>query len=238
MNGKKIIFFVCFGGFAALHVHAQTNLKNAADTASYYLGYWYGSQIMQQFSSGFNAAVFSDGVAVAAGPPEKKPDVTMVNAYLQNYFTQEQQRANRRNLEEGRVFLAQNAMKQGIVTLSSGLQYRIVKEGTGIRPTVDDEVEMFYHGTLTDGTVFDSAKDRGEPVTLGVKQVIPGFSEALQLMNVGAVWEIFIPAELGYGENVPQSVIKPNSVLVFEIELLRIVPKTPAIPQVEQNLMR
>jgi FKBP-type peptidyl-prolyl cis-trans isomerase FklB len=197
----------------------------------------YSSQIAQSLQAGFNVAAFAEGARIAVSPAAGTVDVAKANSYLQNYFTREQQRAGRQYLEEGRKFLADNAKKPGVTTLPSGLQYRVIRPGAGAKPTASDEVEVMYHGTLIDGTVFDSAKQRGEPVVFPVSRVIPGFSEALQLMNAGAVWEIVIPSELGYGEN-GQNPIKPNSVLIFEIEVLRIVEKAPDIPQVEQNLFR
>lgn len=109
------------------------------------------------------------------------------------------------------------------VTLASGLQYEILKKGNGPKPTASDKVKCHYHGTLTDGTVFDSSVQRGEPVVLGVSQVIPGLMEALQLMEVGSKWKLFIPSRLAYGEYAPGEVIKPNSALIFEVELLDIV---------------
>ena len=105
----------------------------------------------------------------------------------------------------------------------SGLQYKIIKDGIGIRAAKDDMVNVIYHGTLIDGTVFDSIKETGEDVTFNVGDVIEGFSEALTLMKEGSIWEVYIPAELGYGINPPRgSSIKPNSVLIFEIELVKV----------------
>lgn len=109
------------------------------------------------------------------------------------------------------------------ITLASGLQYEILKKGNGPKPTVSDKVKCHYHGTLTDGTVFDSSVQRGEPVVFGVSQVIPGLKEALQLMEVGSKWRLFIPSGLAYGEHGAGEAIEPNSALVFDVELLDIV---------------
>jgi len=109
------------------------------------------------------------------------------------------------------------------VTLASGLQYEILKKGNGPKPTASDKVKCHYHGTLTDGTVFDSSVQRGEPTVLDVSLVIPGLREALQLMEVGSKWKLFIPSRLAYGEYGAGEVIKPNSALIFEVELLDIV---------------
>ncbi len=125
------------------------------------------------------------------------------------------------NVKEGEDFLAENGKRDGVVTLPSGLQYEIVKEGNGNKPTTSDQVKVHYHGTLIDGTVFDSSVERGEPVTFGVTQVISGWTEALQLMPVGSKWKLYIPAELAYGSRDTGS-IKPFSTLIFDVELLDI----------------
>ena len=128
-----------------------------------------------------------------------------------------------KNLEAGNAFLAANGKKQGIVTLPSGLQYKILKAGTGKKPKATDTVKTHYQGTLLDGTVFDSSIERKEPVSFPVNMVIKGWVEALQLMPVGSKWQLFIPSELAYGERgTPNGEIPPNSTLIFEIELLGI----------------
>jgi len=127
------------------------------------------------------------------------------------------------DLEEGRKFLENNKNRADVVVLPSGLQYKVIREGTGSKPTLTDKVTVHYRGTLVDGTVFDSSVKRGEPVTFPVNGVIQGWQEALQLMPVGSKWEIFIPTELAYGKRPPQgSSIKPNMALIFEVELLSI----------------
>jgi FKBP-type peptidyl-prolyl cis-trans isomerase FklB len=124
--------------------------------------------------------------------------------------------------KEGEDFLKENARKEGVITLPSGLQYMVLKEGYGPQPTLTENVTVHYHGTLIDGTVFDSSVDRGEPLTFTVNQVVKGWQEALQLMPMGSKWKIFVPAELGYGTRARGDKIKPNSVLIFEMELLSI----------------
>jgi FKBP-type peptidyl-prolyl cis-trans isomerase FklB len=122
----------------------------------------------------------------------------------------------------GEAFLAENAKKEGVKTTASGLQYKVIKSGTGESPKSTDTVKVHYHGTLIDGTVFDSSVQRGEPISFPVTGVIPGWVEALQLMKVGDKWQLFIPARLAYGERSPSPVIGPNSTLIFEVELLSI----------------
>lgn len=126
------------------------------------------------------------------------------------------------NVKAGEEFLAENAKRDGVVTLPSGLQYEIIKEGNGDKPSTSDQVKVHYHGTLIDGTVFDSSVERGEPAQFGVTQVISGWTEALQLMPAGSKWKLYIPSDLAYGSR-DQGTIKPFSTLVFDVELLEIV---------------
>jgi FKBP-type peptidyl-prolyl cis-trans isomerase len=128
------------------------------------------------------------------------------------------------NLASSAEFLAANAGQEGVVSLSSGLQYLVLNSGPtdGESPTTSDSVLAHYHGTLIDGTVFDSSVDRGEPVEFGVTQVISGWTEALQLMKIGDKWRLFLPPELAYGEQSPTPTIPPNSALIFEVELLEV----------------
>ena len=123
---------------------------------------------------------------------------------------------------DGDAFLAANAKQAGIITTASGLEYRVIKSGTGASPKPADKVKVHYHGTLINGTVFDSSVQRGEPIVFPVGAVIPGWVEALQLMRVGDKWQLFIPAKLAYGEQSPSPAIPANSVLIFEVELLDI----------------
>jgi FKBP-type peptidyl-prolyl cis-trans isomerase FklB len=135
------------------------------------------------------------------------------------------QKAGDANKQAGQQFLAVNKTKEGVVTLPSGLQYKILKEGTGPKPTATDTVVCNYRGTLIDGTEFDSSYKGGKPATFPVGQVIKGWTEALQLMPVGSKWQVFVPSDLAYGERSPGAEIGPNSTLVFEIDLLSIQDK-------------
>ena len=127
-----------------------------------------------------------------------------------------------KNLKEGEAFLQENAKREGVVALPSGLQYEVIEEGPGKSPKPGDEVTVHYRGTLVDGTVFDSSYERGEPVTFPVEGVIPGWTEALQLMKEGAKWKLFIPPSLAYGERGAGQVIGPNATLIFEVELISV----------------
>ncbi len=128
-----------------------------------------------------------------------------------------------KNMEEGNRFLADNAKVDGVKTTASGLQYVVVKEGEGETPAADSKVKVHYEGKLIDGRVFDSSVARGEPAVFGVNQVIPGWTEALQLMKVGAKYKLFIPSAIAYGERGAGQVIPPNATLIFEVELLDVV---------------
>eukprot|EP01026_Neomeris_dumetosa_P039431 TRINITY_DN32356_c0_g2_i12.p2 TRINITY_DN32356_c0_g2~~TRINITY_DN32356_c0_g2_i12.p2 ORF type:complete len:191 (-),score=26.40 TRINITY_DN32356_c0_g2_i12:88-660(-) len=135
---------------------------------------------------------------------------------------EEQAKIAEENLTKGAAFLEENKAKEGVVALESGLQYKVLKEGTGESPADTDRVKVHYTGTLIDGSKFDSSVDRGQPATFGVRQVIKGWTEALKLMKVGSKWQLFIPADLAYGET-SRPKIPGNSVLVFDVELLEIV---------------
>lgn len=144
------------------------------------------------------------------------------NQILQDFFSKAQDQMLNKNIEEGKAFLEENSKKEGVTTLPSGLQYEVIKEGSGKKPSATDSVKCHYHGTLLDGTVFDSSVQRGEPAVFGVSQVIKGWVEGLQLMSVGSKWRLFIPSDLAYGEQGAGSSIQPNSTLIFEVELLGI----------------
>ncbi len=126
------------------------------------------------------------------------------------------------NVKEGEAFLEENKKKEGVVTMPSGLQYKVIKNGTGPKPTAEQTVSVNYRGKFLDGKEFDNSYDRGEPVSFQVSGVIPGWTEALQLMSVGSKWELYIPSKLGYGTHGAGQVIPPNATLIFDVELLEI----------------
>lgn len=144
---------------------------------------------------------------------------------MQSYFVEAQAREAAAAKEESEKFLAENKTKEGVITTESGLQYQVITEGTGAKPTAEDRVKVHYTGTLLDGTKFDSSVDRGEPAEFGVSQVIPGWTEGLQIMPAGSKYIFWIPSELAYGERGAGQDIKPNSVLKFEVELLEVIKK-------------
>lgn len=146
---------------------------------------------------------------------------------IQKYMADREKVKGEEAKKNGQAFLEENKKKEGVKTTASGLQYIVMKEGTGPKPTLNDKVTTHYHGTLIDGTVFDSSVERGQPATFPVSGVIPGWTEALQMMPVGSKWKLFVPSELAYGERGAGGKIPGNSVLIFEVELLKIeAPET------------
>lgn len=192
---------------------------------SYTLGVSVGNSLKQQ---GFDVDldIFMQGVADILADKElalTNEEMSKVMIATQERQMKERQERMQKILEEGEAFLEENKKKPGVVTLPSGLQYKIIQPGTGAVPVATDKVRTHYRGTLINGEEFDSSYARGEPAEFGVMQVIQGWQEALQMMKVGAKWELYVPAGLGYGEREPSPKIPANSALIFEIELLDIL---------------
>lgn len=195
-------------------------LKSAIDSLSYAIGVNVGGNIKQQGITP-NMSVLSLAMQDMVAGKQPLMSVEECNNFIQAYFQNEYAKKAKANKEAGQKFLQENKTKPGIVTTASGLQYQILKEGTGPKPTTSDRVKVHYEGSLLDGTIFDSSVKRGEPATFGVTQVIRGWVEALQLMPVGSKWKVFIPSELAYGPQGPPT-IGPDQMLIFEVELLAI----------------
>ncbi len=206
---------------------AAAELKGFNERVSYSIGLNMGRDFQKQQIE-INADLLAQGVrdALADKPRLNEEEVRETLMALQTQLMEKQQvklkELSDSNLKEGEAFLAENAKKDGVVTLPSGLQYKVIEEGSGKTPGSEDTVKVHYRGTLVDGTEFDSSHKRGEPAEFPVTGVIPGWTEALQLMKEGAKWQVFIPAALGYGERGAGGVIQPNSTLVFDVELLEI----------------
>lgn len=209
------------------NAHSQ---NSKMDSVSYSLGVLIGNNLKQQGFNELNFNELTNGLKdVLSGTP--KIDMAACNTVIRDYSMQREAKAKmenetkfKANKEAGLKFLQENKSKPGVVTLPSGLQYMVMKEGTGPKPTASSKVSTHYHGTLISGAVFDSSVERGSPATFGVNQVIKGWTEALQLMPVGSKWKLFIPSDLAYGDRGAGGAIEPYSTLIFEVELLSIEP--------------
>lgn len=207
---------------------AQGGLDSSAARIGYTIGQDFGANLKQSGIQLDLEALIRGLRDAATGAPSQLTEEQMQAAMEELDKVMAAQQAQqtttdaKENLDEGQQFLANNAKQEGVTQLPSGLQYRILKEGDGATPTADSTVQTHYRGTLIDGTEFDSSYRRGEPATFGVGQVIAGWTEALQLMQVGDKWQIFVPANLAYGERGAGGTIGPNATLIFEIELLGI----------------
>ena len=207
---------------------AEPKLDNEKNKASYTIGVQMGMQLapqkdeldMDSIMLGFNHA-FNDSELKMT----QEDMQTTMQSFQQTLMAKQQAKmkeAGDKNAKEGEAFLAENKNKEGVTTLDSGLQYKVLKSGDGESPTAEDTVVTHYRGTLVNGEEFDSSYNRGQPVTFPVSGVIKGWTEALQKMKVGDKWELYVPPELAYGERGAGPKIGPNSVLVFEVELLDI----------------
>jgi FKBP-type peptidyl-prolyl cis-trans isomerase FklB len=218
-------------GAAGAKTSTPLALKTQKEKASYAIGLNIGKSLHRD-AIDIDPAIVGRGIrdAFAGGKSalsdeEVKAALTALQTEMRVKQEQKMQLEGETNKKSGEEFLAANKSKDGVVTLPSGLQYKILKEGTGPKPTTTDSVVVNYKGTLIDNTEFDSSYKRGEPATIPVSGVIKGWTEALQLMPVGSKWQLFIPSDLAYGPRGPSAEIGPNSTLVFDVELLSIQPK-------------
>lgn len=193
------------------------------DKISYALGLSIGNNFQNSGINNLQVEDFVKGLNDVLSGAQPEIGYDEAKQVINDYFMNLQKERLELNKKAGEEFLNINKGKAGVVTLPSGLQYQVLKPGEGAKPTASDKVKCHYHGTLINGTVFDSSVERGEPAVFGVSQVIPGWVEALQLMPVGSKWRLFIPSDLAYGEHGAGDAIEPNSALVFDVELLDIV---------------
>lgn len=200
------------------------------DKLSYALGLGIGQQLSQMGAQNLNVDDFAQSIRdVLEGNPLKMKHQE-AQQIVQQYFMEQEQKMNAQMAEKGKIakaegekYLAENQKKEGVVTLPSGLQYQVLKEGNGKKPTAKDQVKCHYEGFLIDGTVFDSSVERGEPAVFGLQQVIAGWTEGLQLMQEGAKYRFFIPYRLAYGEGGAGSSIPPYAALIFDVELIQVM---------------
>jgi FKBP-type peptidyl-prolyl cis-trans isomerase FklB len=202
---------------------ANIDLNNDLEKFSYALGMSISANLIQSGVKTVSPEAFITALKdVFSGvQPRVKPEEA--NKILESFMAKAQEGEGNKNLEEGLAFLAENSKKEGVIELPSGLQYEVISEGDGEIPTASNQVKCHYHGTLIDGTVFDSSVERGQPADFPVNGVIQGWVEALQLMSVGSKWKLYIPSELAYGPNGAGGAIGPNAALIFEVELLEIL---------------
>jgi len=217
---KKIILsLIVLVGFSS--INAQ-NLSTEMEKVSYSLGVNVAKSVKDQGLESIDSEAIAKAFKDVFEGNTLEISEEEANIVLQDYFGKLANKKQQVNIEAGKKFLDENAKREGVVTTSTGLQYEVLKEGSGNSPKETDQVTVHYHGTLIDGTVFDSSVDRGQPATFPVNGVIPGWVEALQLMNTGAKYKLFIPSDLAYGERGAGGAIGPHATLIFEVELISI----------------
>lgn len=233
---KTILALAIAGIFAgcstASQPEAEPELTSTVQQVSYGMGLVLGERMrndlpdlqIDQFLQGIQHGQSDDDVVKRMSPEEVQQALTAYQQQLQEEQIAEIETLAKENETTGAEFLAENAKKEGIKTTDSGLQYEVIEEGKGARPAADDQVKVHYTGELLTGAVFDSSRERGEPVTFGLNQVIPGWTEGLQLMTEGSRYKLYIPSELAYGPGGNQG-IGPNETLIFDVELLEINPE-------------
>lgn len=200
------------------------------DKVSYALGLGIGQQLAQMGATELSIDDFAQAIKDVIAGAELKVQHREAQQIVQDYFAQQEQKINAQRAEQGKAqkeagekYLAENAKKDGVVTTASGLQYKVLSEGSGKLPTAKDTVKCHYEGFLIDGTVFDSSVQRGEPATFPLQQVIAGWTEGLQLMQEGAKYRFFIPYRLAYGEGGAGASIPPFAALIFDVELIQVM---------------
>lgn len=214
----KAIGILAFCLMLTIYSNAQTNM----DSLSYSLGILMAQSLQKQGISEIDADSYTQGIQDMLSGSELKIDLNKANQVVQEYMQAQAAKKYETVIDEGKTFLSANAQREEVTVLPSGLQYEVLNAGDGPKPGPGDRVTVHYHGTLLDGSVFDSSVDRGQPATFGVTQVIQGWVEGLQLMPQGSKWRLFIPYDLAYGERGAGGKIGPYSTLIFDVELLKI----------------
>ena len=200
------------------------------DKLSYALGLGIGQQLLQMGAHDLNVDDFAASIRDVLQGHELKVSHREAQKIVQEYFQKQEEKMNAERAEKGKAakeegekYLAENAKKEGVITTASGLQYQVLREGNGKKPSAKDSVKCHYEGFLIDGTVFDSSVQRGEPAVFGLQQVIAGWTEGLQLMQEGGKYRFFIPYRLAYGEGGAGQLIPPYAALIFDVELLEVI---------------
>lgn len=193
------------------------------DKISYALGLGIGQQLKSMDIENFSIESFAKSIADVLSGAKTEMTAAEAQKMLNGYFQEKEAQSARKNIEAGKAYLKENGSREGVVTTASGLQYEVLSEGTGKSPKATDKVRCHYEGRLTDGTVFDSSYQRGEPADFGLNQVIAGWTEGVQLMKEGAKYRFHIPYLLGYGERGAGASIPPYSTLVFDVELIKVL---------------
>ncbi len=239
MKTLKIALVLAMGLILTAESCAQKQTPKGMTTAqvdslSYAIGVMMGSNFKESKLTYLDMSEFTKAVNDVFGDKKLKIDAAQAQMIIQNHFMQMQQAEQEEmaaqaavNKEEGLKFLAENKTKEGVVELPSGLQYQIITEGTGVKPAETDTVEVHYRGTLIDGTEFDSSYERGETAKFPLNRVIKGWTEGLQLIGEGAKVMLYIPSNLAYGEQNTGGKIKPNSTLIFEVEMIKVSKAKP-----------
>ncbi len=205
-------------------VNTNKKLTTELDSVSYSLGIDVAKNIQSGYVKELDYDAFAKGLKDVMEDNELAIDESSMRPIINAYFQKANQEAVQANLIEGREFLEENKTKEGVQVTESGLQYKVLEEGTGIQPVGTDSVVVHYTGTLIDGTVFDSSYDRGQPARFVLNQVIPGWKEGVMLMKEGAKYKLYLPTELAYATRVRQGgPIPPNAALIFEVELLEVI---------------
>ena len=218
---RKFFLIVVLALVCQINVHAQEETKEM-ESVSYSLGVLVAQNLKSQGFKDINITEFATAIDDVLQGRETRIDPQQANEAVQKYMTEAKAAQHKGNKDAGEAFLAENGQRAEVTTTASGLQYEVMVEGDGEKPSATDEVTVHYHGTLIDGTVFDSSVQRNKPASFPLNQVIAGWTEGVQLMSVGSKYRFFIPYNLAYGERGAGAQIKPFSALVFEVELLSI----------------
>ena len=226
---SNIVTQLTVAALLAVAVRAQEKieLKDTKQKSSYAIGMDIGANFKRQ-DIDIDAKALAAGIADSLSgkaqltDAEQRQILTELRTQLMGKAETKQKETGEKNQKAGEKFLAENKNKEGVKATGSGLQYKVLKSGAGKTPKSTDTVKVHYHGTLIDGTVFDSSVERGEPATFPVDQVIPGWTEVLQLMKEGDKWQVYIPSQLAYGAQSPSPKIGPNSTLIFDVELIAV----------------